>query len=432
MLEERNIAPPGDAQNPVLHHSDRRGEVHTLRRAYRYRLYPTPEQEEQLLEHKELCRRLYNAALEERKVHFEERNKNLALKDQRDGPQSIKARAKEDDERYRELADGVLDDVLRRVHETYSDFFRRVKRKERPGPPRFKAQSRFKTFTVPRSREFSFEWDGRRRHGRITVYRGKRQNIVALGPLRVRVHRPIPEGAALKRLMLKRDPAGRWFAVVYWEMAEFVPPEHARPKGEVALHPGVVSYLSTDAGEEVEPHRSFRRGHKTYAHRQRRLARREKGSKRGERAARLKAKQGVKIADMRRDFQHKLSRRLADAYAVVVVNRYDIAPLTKGYWNKPLHGRITDAGFFRLFLMLRYKVESTGGVYVEVDARGTVRECSGCGAQLPKPAHQKTGGTPQHRCPSCGLVLPRGVNAAKNAKKRAAPALRGGAVRPVS
>lgn len=419
-------------KRPLLDVADRRGESFPLRRAYRYRLYPTPEQERQLLEYKELCRLLYNVALEERKAHFEEHKKNLSLKVQANGPESTKARVKAEDERYRELPDGVLDDVLRRVHETYSDFFRRVQRREHPGQPRFKARRRFKTFTVPRSREFSLEWDGRGRHGRITVYRGKRQNIVSLGPIKARVHRPVPDGASMKRLMIKQDPADRWYAIVYWEIEDFAPPAHPKPESEVAFHPGVVAYLSTDAGAEVAPHRSFRRGHKTYAHRQRRFARREKGSKRREKAGRLQAKQGVKIANMRRDFQHNLSRRIADQNGVVVVNRYDLMPLLEDYRNRPLHGRIKDAGFFRLFLMLRYKVESTGGVYVEVDARGTVTACSECGADVPRLSNPKNPSKPEHICPACGIVLPRGVNAARNAKKRAAPALRGGAVRPVS
>jgi len=422
--------------NPLLHVVDRRGEAFTLRRAYRYRIYPTKEQEEQLVETKELCRRLYNTALEERKRFYEKHQKNLALKTQRDGPESTKAKAKEADEAYRLLPDGLLDQVLASVHETYSDFFRRARRGEKPGQPRFKSASRYKTITVPRSREFSLKWDGRSRHGRITLFRGKRQNIVALGPLKVRVHRPIPESANLKRLMIKQHSSGRWYAIVYWEIEDYVSPKHPAAEKEVALHPGVVAYLSSDAGEVVEPHDSFRRFHKKYARRQRRLARRSKASgkdsKRRQQAARLQAKEGERILNRRRDFQHKLSRRIADQYGVVVINRYDLMPLLEDYRNKPLHGRLLDAAFYRLFLMLRYKVESTGGVYVEVDAWGTVRSCSRCGADVPRPSNPKTASKPEHRCPSCGLVLPRGVNAARNAKKRAAPALRGGAVGPAT
>lgn len=89
---------------------------------------------------------------------------------------------------------------------------------------------------------------------------------------------------------------------------------------------------------------------------------------------------------------------------------------------RQLNLRLADAAWGELLHMLRYKAESAGRLYVEVEAKGLTQECSCCGG-----VHRQASSKQTYECPECGAKLPKGVNAAKNAKRRALQALRGGA-----
>jgi putative transposase len=166
----------------------------------------------------------------------------------------------------------------------------------------------------------------------------------------------------------------------------------------------------------------YRRHRKKLAKRQRILARRKKGSKRREKQRLLVAKQHAKIANSRHAFQHTLSRRLVARYGKLFISKLEISQMLSDGELNFLNAWITDAAWGTFLHMLRYKAESAGSIFVEVDATQTVQECSGCGHIV-----QKDRGVRDHACPVCCLVLPRGVNAARNVKQRAVQALQGGA-----
>lgn len=388
---------------------DRRGERFTLYRVRRYRLYPTKAQERSLLAQLELCRRLYNKALWWRQgawkregVGVGRREQNLALPG-----------LKNDLPEYREIPNAALEDVLTRVDRAFGAFFRRVKRSEDAGYPRAKGPGRYKSMAVPRSREFKLRWDGQGRYARLS-FKG-------MSGMRVRMHRPLPEGAAVRRVIVKREPSGHWYAVFGWDVEDHPSPEHPHPEDAVALHPGLVDYVTTDAGETLPPHHAFGRSRRKLAKRQRRLSRRKRGSRRREKARRLVAKQHEKIRNRRHDYQHKVSRELVEHHGLIFCNETNIQKLLADNPLKRLNVRVADAAWGGLIRKLRYKAESAGAVYVAVDAQDTARACSSCGAITHKRLSDR-----MHECARCGLRMPRGVNAARNVKKRAVRALRGG------
>ena len=389
---------------------DRRGESFKLYRVSRYRLYPTKKQERALLEQLEWCRRLYNKALWWRQGAYKRegigvghREQTLALK-----------YLKRDTPEYRGIPDAVLEDVLKRVDRAFVAFFRRVKRGEDAGYPRAKGPGQYRSMTVKRSREFDVVGEGSGRYQRLS-FKG-------ISGLRVRMHRPLPEGAAIRRAIVKREASGHWYVCFGWDVEGYEATEHPRPESSVALHPGLVDYVTTDAGQTLRPHHAFERGRRMLAKRQKKLSRKKRGSKRRERARKLVTKQHQKIRNVRHDFQHKVSRELVDSYGLVFGNETNIKSLLDDNPLKRLNVRVADAAWGAFMRKIRYKAESAGTVYVAVDAQDTARECSSCGAMVDKRPIART-----HECPRCGLRVPRGVNAARNVKKRAARALRGGA-----
>ena len=110
----------------------------SLRKAYKYKLKPTPEQERQLGEVLWQCRRLYNTALEQRITLYRQRGVTLSQYEQEAELKDIRA----DFPVYAAIHSHILQDVLARLDKTYQAFFRRVKAGEKPGYPRFRGTGR--------------------------------------------------------------------------------------------------------------------------------------------------------------------------------------------------------------------------------------------------------------------------------------------------
>jgi IS605 OrfB family transposase len=131
---------------------------------------------------------------------------------------------------------------------------------------------------------------------------------------------------------------------------------------------------------------------------QRRVARREKFSKRWKKAVRLVAKIHRKVFNQRNDFQHKLSREIVNSYGVIFVEYLNVKGLSRGLFSKSVH----DAGWAAFFQKLSYKAESAGRRFLPVDPRGTSQRCP-CGEPNPKRLSDR-----EHVCLKCGLVTKRG------------------------
>src|SRR5215831_19336879 len=109
-----------------------------LRKTFKYKLKPTPEQEQAMAFVVRCCRELYNAALQERKDAWEKRGVSVRVATQSAQLPAIKDVRPE----YRDLHSQVLQDVLTRLDRAFQAFFRRVKAGEQPGYPRFQGSNR--------------------------------------------------------------------------------------------------------------------------------------------------------------------------------------------------------------------------------------------------------------------------------------------------
>jgi transposase len=115
----------------------------SLRKAYKYKLRPTPEQARQLEQTLWRCRTLYNTALEERITAYRRCGVTLTCYQQQAELPDLKAAFPE----YGDIHSQVLQDVLARLDTTYQAFFRRIKAGQTPGFPRFQGRNRYHSFT---------------------------------------------------------------------------------------------------------------------------------------------------------------------------------------------------------------------------------------------------------------------------------------------
>src|SRR5215217_3367945 len=118
-----------------------------MRKAYKYRIYPTRAQETALEHWLALCCELYNAGLQERRDAWRIARKSIACKDQQNQLPIIKVIRPDLGMVYAQ----VLQDVLRRLDKAFVAFFRRVKAGEKAGFPRSRSRSRYDSFTFPQS-----------------------------------------------------------------------------------------------------------------------------------------------------------------------------------------------------------------------------------------------------------------------------------------
>src|SRR4029077_6527204 len=115
----------------------------TVRKTYKYRLNPTPEQERELARVLGLCRWLYNTALEQRITAWQRCRVRVSVFQQEAELKDIRAEMPE----YAAIHSHVLQDALARLDKTYQAFFRRVKAGEKAGFPRYQGRDRWHSFT---------------------------------------------------------------------------------------------------------------------------------------------------------------------------------------------------------------------------------------------------------------------------------------------
>lgn len=154
-----------------------------------------------------------------------------------------------------------------------------------------------------------------------------------------------------------------------------------------------------------------RKTEKKLKHAQRSLSRKQKSSRNREKSRLKVAGLHAKIRNQRRDFLHKESRRLVNAYSLIAVEDLNIKGMVRCHH---LAKSISDAGWSEFIAMLCYKAEDAGSRVVKVNPSVTSQECSNCGAVVPKDLSVRV-----HACPYCGLVLDRDVNAARNILRKA-------------
>jgi putative transposase len=364
-------------------------EQQSVRKTFKYKLLPTLEQAQALEMVLWRCRELYNAGLQERTAAWERRRVSVTFAMQSAQLPAIKDVRPE----YREVNAQVLQDVLHRLDKTFQAFFRRVQAGEQPGYPRFQGRDRYNSFTYPQVGE----------HGGAALD-GSVLNLSKVGRIPMRLHRPL-QGTP-KTVTVCREADG-WYACI--SCAE-VPIEPLPATGhETGIDVGLKVFLITADGELIENPRHYRKMEQQLAKAQRRVSRRKKGSKRRRKAVHLLKRHHQTVQRQRRDFHHKTALALLRQYDTVYLEDLRVANLVR---NRYLAKSISDAGWAAFRTILEAKAAYAGRRVVAVPPAYTSQECSGCGEFVRKSLSVRT-----HVCPSCGLVLDRDENAAKNIRR---------------
>lgn len=355
-----------------------------MRRAFKYRLYPTKAQAITLVAWLDVCRELYNAAIEERRDAWP-RGVSVRLRDQ--SAQLPEIRRQRPD--VVAVFSQTLQNVLRRVDFAFQAFFRRARAGKTPGYPRFKGRDRYDSLTWPQDIGFALVGTKRLRLGNF-------------GEVRIKLHRP-PEGRP-KTCTVKRED-GKWYAVLSCDEV----PDRAYPtaSGEIGLDMGLESFVTLSTGEKVANPRWHRKTEARLKDAQRALSKKKRGSKRRRKAKGRLARLHSKVREQRRDFHHKLAKRVVTENGFIAVEDLKPSEMVSDA-SDGVAKSIQDAAWAAFLMILSGKAEEAGRTLVRVPPAGTSSTCFRCGAYRKKGLSERV-----HSCP-CGLVLDRDLHASLN------------------
>lgn len=351
--------------------------------AYQFRLAPTKGQVRLLEQVLETCRWLYNDTLAYRKAAWENEQRTADWYETKRRIPILKAERPS----LKTVHSQVLQNVTERVNLAFGGFFRRIKRGETPGYPRFKGRGWYDSFTYPQADAFKVD----------------RQwlDLSKIGRVQMTMHRPI-EGT-IKTLTIRRTATGKWFACFSVETDQEPLPETQRAVG---IDVGLTHFATLSTGEQIANPRFFRTDERALAKAQRKLSKADKGTPERTKRRAVVAHIHERIVNRRHNFAHQESRKLVRRFGTICLEDLNVRGMLK---NHCLAKSIADAAWNQFVQIVTSKAAEAGGRVVQVDPRNTSKRCSRCGQLVAKDLSTRV-----HQCPVCGLTINRDHNAAIN------------------
>jgi len=356
----------------------------TVKRAYRYRFYPTARQADLLNRTFGCVRYVYNRALAERSRAWTQQRQRVTFAETCRMLTAWKA----DPETawLYEVSNVALQQGLQHLQQAFVNFWAR-----RAKYPSFKSKRKSRASATFTTSGFRYR-DGQVWLAKMTA------------PLDIRWSRPLPGGVAPSTVTVSRDAAGRWHISI---LCEDTVHDGPATRAAVGIDAWITSLVTLSTGEKIANPKHERRDRARLALAQRRLSRKTKGSTNRQKAKLKAARAHARIADRRRDFLHKLSTRIIRENQTVVIEDLPVRYMVR---NHSLARVISDASWAQLRAMLEYKAGWYGRTVIAVDRfYPSSKTCSACGAitaSLPLNVRQ-------WQCAACGTAHDRDVNAAK-------------------
>ncbi|GAH16852.1 unnamed protein product, partial [marine sediment metagenome] len=246
---------------------------------------------------------------------------------------------------FKEVPSQTLQEVVERVDKAFQNFFRKVKRGEKPGYPRFKSFNRYHSFTLKQA-----GW-------KLAC---KELRINKIGSFKLFLSRPI-EGE-IKTVTIRKTLSNRWYVTFSCDKVASKP--LPKTSESIGIDVGCLSFLTTSTGEKINNPRFFQRAQNILTKRQRAVSHRKKGSKRRTKAKILLAKAHEKVFNQRRDFHFKIARKILLAYDTIYIENMNHF---KSY--RVLNRSMRDVAWFNFFNILLFKAEEAEKEVVKVPAR---------------------------------------------------------------
>ena len=287
----------------------------------------------------------------------------------------------------------ALQSALKFLDVAYQNFFRRLKKGEKPGFPTFK-----------RKHESRQSYTTRCTDKNIQIFE-RAVKLPKLGKVKCRVSKHV-QGRILSATV-SLAPSGKYFVSLCCTDV-FIDTLPSNGKS-VGIDLGIKSLVVSSDGFTYQNHKYFASSQKKLAKLQRQLSRKTKGSKRRDKARQKVARLYERITNQRNDMLHKLSTKLVRENDIICMEDLAIKNMVK---NHKLAKFIADASWGEFRRQLTYKAKWYGRELIVIDRfYPSSQLCSACGARW---SGTKDLSVREWTCPVCGAVHDRDVNAAKN------------------
>ena len=324
--------------------------------AFKFELRPNGQQLRNLRQFAGSCRLVYNKALALNIERYEKKEKRLGYA----GLCALLPNWKMEHQFLSNVPAQALQQSLKNLERAYTNFFQK-----RADFPKFKKKGQRESFRIPQG----FEIDNQ--NGRI--------KLPKLAWMRYRKSQDILGEASNVTVS---ESCGKWYLSVQTER-EVETPQHPSTSA-VGMDWGVVNFVTLSDGEVVDQCQPLKKFLPKLAKLQRRMARKKKFSKNWRKAKACVSKLHTKVANIRKDFVHKVSNDISKNHVVVVIEDLLVKNMSKSAAKKVaqksgLNRSILDASPFELHRQLEYKTQWQGGLLVPVPPQNTSRKCPECG-----------------------------------------------------
>lgn len=355
-----------------------------MNRAYKFRIMPNSEQRIMFAKTFGCVRFVYNRMLADKIKHYEETKQKL---------NNTPAQYKKEFDWLKEVDSLALANAQKNLQTAYNNFFRSPK----VGFPKFKSKkSNHRSYTTNCV------------NGNIKLENGY-LTLPKVGKINVKQHRNIPLDYKLKSVTVSQTPSGKYYASILFEYESQV--QQIKPKTFLGLDFSMPELYKDSNGNEPKYPHYYRQAEKRLKREQRKLSLMQKGSKNRDKQRIKVAELHEKVANQRKDFLHKQSRQIANAYDCVCIEDLDMKAMSQALnFGKS----VSDNGWGMFVVFLKYKLEDMGKQLIKIDKfYASSQICSVCGYQNPE---TKNLSVRIWDCPQCGTHHDRDVNAAINIK----------------
>jgi putative transposase len=350
--------------------------------ATRIRLYPNHSHARALAVQFGCARWVFNQALDLAQKTYREIGKGLTYHDHARRLPVLK----QEHEWLRQADSQVLQASLQNLAAAFDNFFQR-----RAEYPSFKSRHGRQSIQYPQRVKLD----------------GKRIYLPKVGWVKAVVHRPLV--GRIKTVTISREPCGHYYAAILSEDDRETPAPVIPEGGHfTGIDVGLIDFAVSGKGQHFANPKHLEQAEKNLRRKQRKLSRKQKGSKSRDKARRLVARCHERVKNTRKDFLHKLSRKLVDENQALAFEDLHVKAMVRA---PTLAKAISDAGWGMFTRFCQYKVERAGKPFLRIDRFfPSSKLCSRCGhrvSEMPLSVRSWT-------CPSCGTVHHRDENAATN------------------
>jgi putative transposase len=355
-----------------------------IQKSYKFRFYPSVEQKAQLEKEFGCARFVWNRAMMERE--YAHTQFGVSLSGQYDISKHIVGWKKAEYPWLAEATAGCLAQKLIDQDKAFKNLF-----EGRAEYPKFKKKSH--------GQSVRYALDQRKI---VNNYRaGELLKLPKLGEIEIKWSR-LPSGVP-KMATVSKTPSGKYFVSFGVEEEQRLMPVSGKVVG---VDVGIKDVIVTSDGHYSGAPRFTYKYQRKLKKAQRKLSKKVKGSNGWKKQRIAVAKIHEKITNSRKDFLHKQTTKLVSENDVICVEDLNVSGMMK---NRKLSKAVADVGIFELNRQIEYKAQWYGKQVIKISRwYPSTKTCSACGAVQKMKLSQRV-----YEC-SCGLVMCRDLNAAKN------------------